>query len=416
MTDGRPDRGARSAHRTSGRYLPPRVTDVLVALGWLLLSSPTFVIAVVDQEADPRPASATVVALFVPSVLIVAVALVLWRRRRPVLAYVVAMAVTVPFAAYDPGVSNIAAAFCVFAIAVHDSARRAWICAAVSVSFTVVTAAITVAFGSLALPIAVDGRIGTAAFFIVTGVLTLLVGLMWGLGVRARRGYIDELIAHARVLEHDLEQQAKLAALAERSRIARDVHDIVSHSLSVIVRLADGAEAVFDSDPVRARGAVGDVATVARSSLTEMRRVMSVLEDPTATDPLPSGSGLDDLPQLIDVFRGVGLPVGFDLAVIASCAPGVQMAVFRVVQEALTNVLRHSGSASSVQVAVVIDRDVTVSIVNDGAPVSSEPDARPGRGLVGMHERAALYGGALTAGPDGEGRWVVHLVLPAVGE
>jgi len=193
------------------------------------------------------------------------------------------------------------------------------------------------------------------------------------------------------------------------------VHDIVSHSLSVIVRLADGAEAVVERDPARARLAVSDLAVVARSSLNEMRRVMSVLESTPGTDAVPSGTGFDDLPRLVEVFHGVGMPVTLRVVGDPPSQPGVQMTVFRVVQEALTNALRHAAHASEVTVDVESGRDVTVVVVNDGAPVDAPVDDRVGRGLVGMRERAALYGGTVVAALDEDARWRVRLVLPGAG-
>ena len=145
---------------------------------------------------------------------------------------------------------------------------------------------------------------------------------------------------------------------------------------------------------------------------------------------MPSGTGFDDLPRLVEVFQRVGLPVTLRVDGDPPSEPGVQMTVFRVVQEALTNALRHASDPTAVTVDVESAGDVTVTVVNDGVPPAIPADDRVGRGLVGMRERAALYGGTLVAAPDdgapdggaptaaADGaarRWRVRLVLPGAG-
>ncbi|PPL20272.1 sensor histidine kinase [Microterricola pindariensis] len=389
----------------------PRVVDALVALSWVIMTVPALVITTLS----PRFGWAAGVA-FAGIVLAVAVVLFGFRRRRPLVAFWVTFVLTLPLVLVSPDLLNLAAAYCAFAVAVYDSVRNAWLAAAASAAVTV-TVSVTYLWidPPPALPALGSSRIGDVLAYAVTGLLVLLVALFWGQSTGNRRRYIKGLLEHARHLERERDQQAQLAALAERSRIARDVHDIVSHSLSVIVRLADGANAVFDGEPERAREAIAQLGTVARSSLTEMRRVIGVLESTPGSTCAQSGTGFDDLPRLVEVYRGVGLPVS--LTVIGDAPPqsGVQVAVFRVVQEALTNALRHASSPTTVDVLVQIDDDVSVTAVNDGAPAEAPNSGHVGRGLVGMRERAALYGGTLAAAPDGAGRWAVRLILPGAG-
>lgn len=389
----------------------PRLVDVLVAVSWVLMTTPTLLLT----ASTPSVGWVAGVA-FCSVVILVAVCLVLFRRRRPLFAFWVTFVITLPLAVVSPDLLNLAAAYCVFAIAVYDSVRRAWLAAAASASVTVLVS-VTYLFVDppLSLPGVGTSRIGDVIAYAVTGLLVLLVALLWGQNTGNRRRYIEGLLEHARHLERERDQQAQLAALAERSRIARDVHDIVSHSLSVIVRLADGASAVFEREPQRAKEAIGQLGGVARSSLTEMRRVIGVLESTPSSAAPQAGTGFDDLPRLIEVYRGIGLPVELELSGDAPPQPGVQVAVFRVVQEALTNALRHASAPTTVSVLVETDDDVGVTVQNDGAPLTIQSDGHVGRGLVGMHERAALYGGSLAAGPDGEGRWIVRLILPGAG-
>lgn len=393
----------------------PRLVDALVALSWVLISAPSLLFATVGPAFNWVSG-----VVFVVIVVVVAGCLLVFRRRRPLLAFAITFIVTLPLVLLSPDLPSVAAAFCIFAIGVYDSVRRARLAAAASATVALLT---SVTFFFLDPPLLVPpegvSRIGNVITYAVTGLLVLLVALLWGQNSGNRKRYIESLLEHARHLERERDQQAQLAALAERSRIARDIHDIVSHSLSVIVRLSDGASAVFAREPQRAKVAIDQVGGVARSSLTEMRRVISVFESTPGTAASQAGTGYDDLPRLVEVYRGIGLPV--ELTVIGEAPPesGVQVTVFRVVQEALTNVLRHARTPVIVRVQVEAGDDVTVTVENDGAPEHPQPDDahrdRVGRGLVGMRERAALYGGTLSAGPDGNGSWTVHLVLPGAG-
>ncbi|KJC63884.1 Signal transduction histidine kinase [Agreia bicolorata] len=387
----------------------PRLVDVLVGLTWILFTTPNLLVASTAPAFGWLP-----LVLFVAVVLVVAVCLVVFRRRRPVLAFVITFIATLPLIALSPDLLSLAVAFCVFAIAVHDSARRAWLAVGAA---TVVTVVVWVTYLFIDPPFLMappeGSRVSTAFTYAVTSLLVLLVAVFWGQSIGNRKRYIEGLLEHARHLERERDQQAQLAALAERSRIARDVHDIVSHSLSVIVRLSDGADAVFETEPKLAREAIGQLGGVARSSLTEMRRVMGMLESTPGSASSQSGTGFDDIPGLVEVYRGIGLPVELTLNGEAPSQSGVQVAVFRVIQEALTNALRHASAPSLVEVYVDSGDDVTVTVRNDGAPSRAPADDdHVGRGLVGMRERAALYGGTLAAGPEDAGRWTVRLTLP----
>ena len=388
----------------------PWRADAIIALTWVAFASIGPLTAVVLPSGVVYP-----IVFYVLSVAVTAIAIAVFRRRRPVLAFVVTFVATLPLAMVDPTLGNLAVAYALFAIAYYDSPRRGWFFGGVSALATVVVALVSVFVPSPFIAEPIGSPWASAATYIVVGTLTLLVALLWGQNAGGRKRYIDSLIEHASHLERERDQEAQLAALAERSRIARDVHDIVSHSLSVIVRLADGAQAVFDQDPQRAKQAVGELGGVARSSLTEMRRVIGVMESSTDTAASPAGVSYEDLESLVDVYRGVGLPVQLTRRGEPPSQPGVQVTVFRVIQEALTNALRHASTPTTVAVLVEKGTGVEVTITNDGAPLALTSDEHVGRGLVGMRERAALYGGTLDAAPTGDGRWRVHLTLPGAG-
>ena len=385
----------------------PWTADVVIALSWVVFTvvGPLTTVDVPTGVIFPG-------VVYIVSVAVTAASMVAFRRRRPVLLFIVSFVATLPMVLVDPTLSNLAVAYAIFAIAIYDVPRRAWLGGALSALVTVGVAVFSV-FAPLPFAVQQGGPPWAAAVtYMVVGTLTLLVAVLWGQNAGGRKRYIDGLIEHARHLERERDQQAQLAALAERSRIARDVHDIVSHSLSVIVRLADGARAVFDQEPQRAKQAIGELGGVARSSLTEMRRVIGVMESaPDAASP-QTGVSYEDLDSLVDVYRGIGLPVELVTRGDSPSQPGVQVTVFRVIQEALTNALRHASAPTVVSVLVETDADVEVTVTNDGAPLSVASEDHVGRGLVGMRERAALYGGTLDAAPTGDGQWRVRLMLP----
>ncbi|MFD6700261.1 MULTISPECIES: sensor histidine kinase [unclassified Microbacterium] len=454
MTDG----SARALDRAASRWQRhPRWADALTTLSWVVLTTvPMFAAESADPAIATRPVGPWGIGLGLVVVAIVATTMMLFRRRNPVLLFLVSVTLPLVVLPFSLDVGAFAVAYAVFAIAVYDRVSRAWIAGAVAYAVTLVLSVVHLLTGFGFAPVNRSGsRLETSLTWAAFDLLILLVALLWGQNAGNRRRYVAALVERARILEHERDQEAQLAALAERSRIARDVHDIVSHSLSVIVRLADGTRAVFDADPVRAREAVGQIGGVARSSLDEMRRVLGVLERPTGQESTRSGTGLEDLPRLAEVYRGIGLPVRLDLdlgrpvpgEVPGSAAAdaheipaGLQMTVFRIVQEALTNALRHAEAPTEVRVEVRVTEEVIhAEIRDDGATTPLPPDGaragqgapadrgraggsvattvsgRVGRGLLGMRERAALYGGALDAGPAGSRGWAVRLALPRSG-
>ncbi|WP_030864057.1 sensor histidine kinase [Streptomyces sp. NRRL S-37] len=247
---------------------------------------------------------------------------------------------------------------------------------------------------------------------------SVLVAVLIGITVRTRQNYTEALEDRARRLETERDQQAQLAAAAERARIAREMHDIIGHNLSVITGLADGGRYAAGKSPARAAQALDAIATTSRQALGELRRLLDVLRDddtahPAERTPQP---GLTDLDQLIDGVRSAGLTVRTRVEGRATLPPGRQLTVFRVVQEALTNTLKHAGPETTSEVSLVHgDRGaVTVTITDTGKGTTPPSAPSDGRGIPGMRERTALYGGTLEAGPrpHPEQGWRVRLHLP----
>jgi signal transduction histidine kinase len=254
-------------------------------------------------------------------------------------------------------------------------------------------------------------------WFAVSGLAVAAAAL--GLMIRQRRELLISLREKAARLERERDQQAALGAAAERARIAREMHDIVSHNLTVMIALADGARYALDASPEQATGAIERVSSTGRQALTEMRRLLGVLRGEPAHEPFSPQPTLERLDELIARVDAAGIPVAVDVhGNLQDLAPGVQLAVFRVAQEALTNTLKHASRPTTASVQLRcgsghVDLDVT----NTGNPLDAgdpPPAALPasdGRGLLGMRERANIYDGELDVGPTVDGGWRVHLRL-----
>lgn len=254
-----------------------------------------------------------------------------------------------------------------------------------------------------------------------TSVLLLLVILVLGVAVgsaaRSRRLHAAELVERYRALARERDQSAALARAAERAHIAREMHDVVAHNVSVMVTLADGADAAFDRAPERSRDAVRQIARTGRTALLDMQGVLGALGRPGEDDEHRAAPTEIDLPTLVERFRAAGVQVratGLDTPLPRDTT--VRLAVLRILGEALTNVLRHAPRAPSVEVAVRrTPTTIEIDVLDAGsARVGADAGAGvgTGRGIIGMRERADLLGGHVTVGPRPEGGWRVHAVLP----
>ncbi len=229
-----------------------------------------------------------------------------------------------------------------------------------------------------------------------------------GTNLRTRRAYLDAVVERTKRLE----QEARVAAAAERASIAREMHDIVAHSLAVVITMADAAAAKVRSDPEQATSAILQVADTGRQALADTRRLLGVLRtESTAVGPQP---GVGQLDALVDQARAMGLSAELVVSGTPFSLPdGAQLAVYRIVQEALTNTLKHARDATRVRVSLQwAEPVICVDVSDDGKPSMSSP-AAVGHGLVGMRERAALYNGEVFAGPHPGQGWVVRARLDA---
>jgi signal transduction histidine kinase len=242
---------------------------------------------------------------------------------------------------------------------------------------------------------------------------SLVGALVLGVNVRTRRAYLRSLLERAATLERERDREAQIAVDAERSRIAREMHDVVAHNLSVMIALSQGAEATTRRDPAAAAGVMREVVTVGRQALGEMRRLLGVLRD-DGDGTLAPQPGDADLNDLVARVRSAGLAVELVVAGEPNRAsPGAQLALHRIVQESLTNVLKHVPGAEKAVVSVQYTAEhIDVEVTNDDyGSHPAAPTHSPGHGLTGMRERAAVYGGVFHAGRTAAGGWRVSARL-----
>jgi len=373
-------------------------------------------------------------------------ALLYWRRRRPVTVAlclaavgVVAVAVTGDTAGFE-----VAAMFAVYAVAASRPSRIAWpVLAIVVLALSGATLlwydVVTTDDGEILRQSVEPGRatVDRVVGILVTTILCL-VALAIGTNVRARRQHVSDLVERANSIARDRDQQAQLAAAAERTRIAREMHDVVAHSLTVMVALADGAKASGAKDPELAAHALDELTSTGRAALADMRRVLGVLREPGGeqTVPLAPAHETPELEETVERFRTAGLPVRLVRSgPQPTPGPALRQTAHRIVQESLTNVLRYAPLSPMVLVEVSRRTEpgadwLELRVVNqagrrpgDGATADERalppsvaeqhPPGVPvgtGRGIIGMRERAAVYGGTVSAGPSGSG-WEVRASL-----
>ncbi|MEU4595670.1 histidine kinase [Nocardia sp. NPDC023988] len=234
----------------------------------------------------------------------------------------------------------------------------------------------------------------------------------------ARHAYDAEVTARLAVADYDKERRAHEAVAAERTRIARELHDVVAHAVSVIIVQADGAKYALRTDPDAAERALSTIAGTGRDALRELRRTVALLRTEHAPELLPQ-HGSAGIAQLAQMMREAGLAVDLELTgELDDIAPEVSLGVHRIVQESLTNTLRHAGASAKAVVRVQRGAEEILVEITDsgGVPVQESSIHGGGMGLVGMRERVAVLGGTLHAGKLPDGRWQVSARLPLRAE
>lgn len=371
--------------------VPPVVVDIALTTA---IGSLGLVTALHQRERAPALLLVLVAGLVLP---------LLWRRRAPALTFtVIAFVALGQWVVGPPLVADVSLLVALYTVASRQTIARAALGAAV-VEVGVVLAIVQWA-----------GRGPLLTFVLLSGMVAAAVG--FGVNSQTRRAYLSELQERAARLERERDTQTQIAAAEERARIARDMHDIVAHHLTVIVALAEGSAAAVARNPDAARTAMFTVSETGRTALSETRQLLGLLRSSATGDAHRPPPALDQLDELIEQMRRTGLPVTLTVAGQARSVPaGIQVAVFRLVQEALTNVIKHAGLGVSAQVHLTnTDTTIRARVVDDGRPRrASDLETRaPGHGLTGMRERVAAVGGELVAGPLREQGWEVCASIP----
>jgi signal transduction histidine kinase len=335
-----------------------------------------------------------------------------FRRKSPLWSAYVVLVISVVHATLMLGIGSVAGlAMSIYSVVVYAGRRQG----------LVFVGAVVLA-GAVQFAVEQPEAVVVQALFAAFG-----IALCWTLGefVGARRAYDVEVEARLHLLETERDQATRIAVAAERGRIARELHDVVAHAVSVMVVQADGASYAIRSNPDLAQRAVQTISETGRGALGELRRLLDVLRSDDADGeprvPQPDAHALADL---ADRMRAAGVPVALETGELGDLPAGVSLGVYRIVQESLTNTLKHAGRGATAAVRVHRTGDlVEVLVSDDGAgriPQLAPAGRRElrdapvpgGNGLIGMRERAHVYGGTLEVGPAPGGGWQVRAALP----
>jgi signal transduction histidine kinase len=371
----------------------PRLVDAVLVAALLLLSGP--------HVAAARGWTLAWSVVLIPALLLPLV----WRRRAPFAVFLIIAAAALAQAFTGlPLTGDVALLVAFYTVVAYEPARRILAAAAILEAGSVLAA--------------IRYRVPVDHLVVFISALVTAAGLI-GYYVRTRRAFLASLVGRAERLERERDREALLAASAERARIAREMHDIVAHNLAVMIALADGAAYTARADPAQAVAIMGQVSGTGRSALTEMRRLLGVMRQPAAIAAGPEHAPqptLADVDDLLVTVRAAGLPTSLTVSgAPVTLPPSMQLALFRVTQEALTNTLKHA-AATSAQVRLAYrPGEVELEVSDNGQPVAgpagSPASGSAGHGIVGMRERAAVFGGEVLAGPCSGGGWRVRTVL-----
>ncbi|MEO6310082.1 MAG: histidine kinase [Leifsonia sp.] len=369
----------------------PRVTDLLIALAYVV---PALAIILIGQRGGSEG-----IQLAINSVAIAASAgVLLFRRTAPVLAFALTTVLMLATFWTHGSIAVIAVGCALYAVTVYrtvPAAATGWVVA--SILLVIEGALLPESLASLTESL--------------QAIVVLIIAMLVGLTVRSRRRLAASQLDQ---LARERDKDVAAAAAAERNSIAREMHDIVSHSLSVMIALAHGSAEIAAREPDRAVEGMREVARTGRGALGDMRRMLGVLRDAPGEEPSADATpspGVADLQALVERFRATGLPVFMRCTGDVPPDESLQLTVYRIVQESITNALKYARGATRVEVTITFSPDVvTVSVDDDGVADGTAADGL-GRGLVGIRERVALYGGTVMAGRTTAGGWAVHARL-----
>ena len=378
------------------RSLPRLIVDGVLALVLFGLGVTSVYSQELTDGMDEPSGLAALSVLFVCAPVAV-------RRSQPLLALTASsVAILVHlFADWPEGSLPFVVMFLAYTVGAWEAPRRSGLGLAV-VYLTLITLGVSDTAGLDTL-----GTVANLAFFTVAWTI--------GVAMRARREAVEARVRTAEERANVERQSAARALAEERLRIAQELHDVVAHSMSVIAVQAGVGAHVLDERPEQARTALEAISATSRGTLTEMRRLLGVLRDSDGERSHAPAPGLADVPQLVDDVRAAGVPVTLTVSGVPDTTTnaGVELSAYRVVQEALTNVIKHAGAPTQVDVAVRhLPGSLAVEVVDDGRGAAVNGAAGDGHGLLGMRERVELWGGELLAGPVPGGGYRVSATLP----
>ena len=380
-------RGARLAG-TARRFTRSAAADVILAA--VLVGYGSLDVFAGPDWPTPRPATGAFV--------IASAGFLAWRRRRPMLAFTGTMAaltvILVAFGHYETGSSLLISLIAAYSVGAYGTNLP-------------YAGAVVVCF---AAAMGLRQPYGEALPDMLWAAVALALPGVVGLTTRALRTRASVLEERALALEREQEQSAAVAAAAERRRIARELHDIISHGLGIVVLQAGVAEQVLEHDPAKTRAALAQIRATGQEAIAEMGTLVGLIRDEPESlrDPQPT---LADVDRLVATTRALGLPVQVVTEGSAGALPAaVELSAYRVVQKGLTNALKHAGPA---EVSIVLryrPGDLEVEVSDNGSGAAHGPGGR--YGLTGLRERVAVFGGRFEAGPARSGGWTVRASFP----
>ena len=391
--------------RQTDRAHPWVLDTAVVTLVFLAFCVPDLVRGHGDGDGDARHGlHITLTHLPWPATLALQAGLVLpllWRRRKPSVAFgVIAAVFVLQWSLLVSLRADIALFIALYSLALHERLRRLpWACGIMAGALVLVAVRISSAIS-----------VWDSLFFLFS---TALAAVALALAVRIRRAQLAGLRERAARLEIERDQRSKLAAATERTRVAREMHDIVGHNLSVMISLADAGAYAVGIAPDKGKEALELIGDSGRQALGELRRMLGVLREATDAPELSPQPGIADIDALCGRVRSAGPEVVYRTGgEVDALDSGVQLTVYRIVQEALTNTLKHAGTGTKVHLAVAVTgTELTIRVQDTGSGGPAGPANEEGHGLAGMRERAALYGGKVSAGPAPGGGWTVQATL-----
>jgi signal transduction histidine kinase len=380
-------------------------TDIFLSVGLFALSIGSVLAFDMNANPDVRELDGIGVAMIALQTIPL-----LWRRNAPVTV----LTITVVGFVIDRGLNYpaswafIGISLAIYTVGAQLPPRRSLLVGGVTIDIVLLWTAVGVFVADTVEP-----------FALLSEIAVLGLPLLLGREAYHRQQRMIELERRAIRAEHEREQQAAEAVATERVRIARELHDVVAHEITVMTIQSAAARRILDADPKQAHGAMESAEAAGHRALTEIRRLLGMLRttDPKATDPQPGMAAID---RLVDQMNDAGLPTELTIKGEERTLPlGIDLNAYRIIQESVTNTLKHGGPGVRAEIDVdYSDHELAIEVRDDGRGASAwhESTAETGQGLVGMHERAALLDGVLTTGPRPGGGFRVSAKIPLPGQ